>query len=402
MVPGGSAQVPNPTDPGITIAMAFDPLKPYNELPGLPPAADIESKVILKKCIEARAAVAALNQSSASIPNPAVLINAIPLLEAQASSEIENIVTTSDALFRFAQLEELAEEPATKEALRYRTALREGFQLLRTRPVCTATAVAVCSTIKDRTMDVRRVPGTALANQDSGAVIYTPPVGEALLREKLSDWERFIHERDDVDLLIRMAVAHYQFEAIHPFVDGNGRTGRILNLLLLADKGLLGLPVLYLSKYIIRNKDEYYRLLLAVTGEEAWEPWIIYMLDAVAETAAWTTVKIQAIRVLMSNAAQFVKAKSPKIYSRELVEAIFVQPYCRIQNVVDAGIAKRQTASNYLQELCRVGVLREIKVGREKLFIHPKYITLLTSDEHDFDDYSTEADKESTGVALGR
>lgn len=368
--------------------MTFDPQTPFNTLPGLPPEAEIESKPILKACVEARAAVAALNEASALIPNPAVLINTIPLLEAQASSEIENIVTTSDALFRYAQIEELVVDPATKEALRYRTALFEGYKSLDTRPVCTATAVTICSTIKGRAIDIRRVPGTALANRATGVVIYTPPAGEALLREKLANWERFIHEADDVDLLIRMAVAHYQFEAIHPFTDGNGRTGRIINLLILANKGLLDLPILYLSRHIISSREEYYRCLLAVTRDAAWEPWIIYMLDAVTATATWTTAKIRGVRQLMQHTTEHVQRALPKIYTRELVEATFVQPYCRIQNLVEAGIARRQTASTYLQALCRIGVLREVKVGREKLFVHPGYVDLLTSSGHEFTKYS--------------
>jgi Fic family protein len=177
-----------------------------------------------------------------------------------------------------------------------------------------------------------------------------------------------------------MTVGHYQFEAIHPFTDGNGRTGRILNLLFLVEQGLLDLPVLYLSRAIIRKKADYYRLLLAVTTEERWEDWIVYMLKAVDETARWTTDKIHAIRKLMHDTAELVREKAPAIYSRELVELIFVQPYCRIGNVVETGVAKRQTASVYLKTLCDAGVLREVKAGREKLFINPRLMTLLSAE----------------------
>ena len=249
----------------------FDPSRPYNELPKLPPKADIETRGILKACIDARAAVAALRQAGTLIPNQGVLINTIPLLEAQASSEIENIVTTTDALFKYAQIDSEKADPTTKEALRYRTALRLGVESLKMKPLGTSTAVGVCSTIKGRQMEIRRVPGTALTNPAKNAVIYTPPAGEALLRKKLANWERFIHEQTEVDPLIRMAVAHYQFEAIHPFTDGNGRTGRVLNQLMLVEQGLLDLPVLYLSRYIIGNKADYYRLLLAVTRDAPWE-----------------------------------------------------------------------------------------------------------------------------------
>ena len=192
----------------------------------------------------------------------------------------------------------------------------------------------------------------------------------------------FGFEGTTVDTMIRMAVGHYQFEAIHPFTDGNGRTGRILNLLYLVEQHLLDQPVLYLSRAIIRNKADYYQRLNAVTSHGAWEPWILYLLEAVAETARWTTAKILAIRELLRDTTAYVQRESPAVYTRELVELIFVQPYCRIANVVEAGLAKRQTASEYLKALRDIGVLDEVKAGREKLFIHSKLMTLLTSEEH--------------------
>ena len=360
----------------------FDLARPYNDLPRLPPRADIETRAILKACIGARAALAELKTTGELIPNQAILINTIPLLEARASSEIENIVTTADRLFRFAQNEDDARaDPATKEALRYRTALRQGFLSLEKRPVGTGTAVDVCRTIRGVDLDIRRVPGTALTNQTTGKVVYTPPQGETLLRDLLANWERFLHEHADVDPLVRMAVGHYQFEAIHPFTDGNGRTGRILNLLFLVGEGLLDTPVLYLSRAIIRRKPEYYRLLLQVTRTDRWEPWLLFMLAAVESTARWTTGRIRMIRELNEETAALVRKRAPALYSRELVDLTFVQPYCRIANLVDEGIAKRQTASEYLKKLCHIGVLREVKAGREKLFINPKLLKLLTAEE---------------------
>jgi Fic family protein len=315
------------------------------------------------------------------IPNQLVLINTIPLLEARASSEIENIVTTTDRLFRYSQDEDHREaDQATKEALRYRTALRRGFDSLRKRPLCTATAVEVCRTITGLATDIRRIPGTTLKNQTTGAVVYTPPDGEARLRDLLANWERFLHNEAALDPLIRMAVGHYQFEAIHPFTDGNGRTGRVLNLLFLVDQQLLDAPVLYLSRAIIQRKADYYRLLLDVTLEAKWEPWVLFMLEAVSSTARWTTEKITAIRHLMETTGERVRRGAPSIYSRELVEAIFTQPYCRIGNLVDAQIAKRQSASVYLKKLCSIGVLEEVKAGREKLFINPKLLKLLKTE----------------------
>ena len=246
--------------------MPFRPDRPYNDLPALPPKAEVESKAVLKACIEARAALAELKVAGGLIPNQAMLINSIPLLEAQASSEIENIVTTTDKLFRFAGEAENQADPATKEALRYRTALYEGFKTLSKRPLTTRTAVQICRTIKGVDMDIRATPGTALINNQTRKVIYTPPEGAQHLRELLANWERYIHDVVDVDPLIRMAVMHYQFEAIHPFTDGNGRTGRILNLLYLVENELLNIPVLYLSQYIIKHKADYYRLLLKEIG----------------------------------------------------------------------------------------------------------------------------------------
>ncbi len=357
--------------------LKFAAERPYLDLPALPPAVSIETRRILKACIEARAALAELKVAGDLIPNQTVLINSIPLLEAQASSEIENIVTTTDRLFQFAADHRTSADPATKEALRYRTALFHGVESLKRRPLSTKTAVEVCSTIKAVEMDIRATPGTALLNEAAGRIVYTPPEGEALLRKLLANWELYIHDEEDVDPLIRMAVSHYQFEAIHPFTDGNGRTGRILNLLLLVEQGLLTAPILYLSRHIIANKKDYYDLLLNVTKKGAWEPWIVFMLNAVAATSKSTTEKIGSIRKLIDDTALRIKTKAPGVYSRELAELIFTQPYCRIGNLVDAGLAKRQTASVHLKALVDVGVLEERKAGREKLFVNPAFLSLL-------------------------
>jgi Fic family protein len=366
---------------------SWRPDRPYAELPPLPPRTELESKTVLKQCITARAALAELKQATELIPNPTVLINTIPLLEAKDSSEIENIVTTTDQLFRHADGHDSQADPATKEALRYRTALHQGFHSLSKRPLCTTTAVEICTAIKGVEMDIRRTPGTQLVSDRNGESIYTPPEGESLLRSLLANWERFIHEERELDPLIRMAVGHYQFEAIHPFTDGNGRTGRVLNILVLIQEGLLNLPVLYLSRYIIAHKADYYRLLQEVTRTQAWEEWVLYMLRAVEETARWTTQKIAAIRTLAEHTTDYVRQKLPKIYSRELIETIFEQPYCRIGNLVDKEVAQRQAASRYLKELAGAGVLGEIQAGKEKLFIHPRLMQLLMRDGNEFARY---------------
>lgn len=379
--------------------MRWSPEQPYNHIPLLPPRLspaegdsdnghgayaqiiDLETPVVLKACIKARAAIAELKQAGELLPNQALLMNMLPILEAKDSSEIENIVTTRDALFQYADTESIANNSAnasTKEALRYRTALYQGFQQLSQRPLCTNTAIDICSQIKGTAMNIRQVPGTVIANQASQKIIYTPPVGETVIRNLLSNWEAFIHADDDLDPLIKMAVAHYQFEAIHPFTDGNGRTGRILNVLYLIEQQLLSLPILYLSRYILQYKADYYRLLNAVTQQQDWQAWILFILDAVATTAQWTCKKITQVRALIENTTTQIREQLPKIYSHELVQIIFEQPYCRIHNVVERNIAKRQTASVYLKQLCDIGILEEKTAGKEKLFVHPQLIQLFT------------------------
>lgn len=363
---------------------------PYNDLPPLPPKQDIESKTILKRCIAARASLARLKQAAELIPNQAMLINTLPVMEARASSEIENIVTTTDKLFQSLQMDTERQDPATKEALQYRTALFSGYESLASRPLCTQTAIMICNAIKHPyEMAIRKTGGTALKGGNSGNVVYTPPEGEETIRGKLANWERFIHESGDLDPLIIMAAAHYQFEAIHPFTDGNGRTGRILNSLLLIEKGLLDLPILYLSRYIIENRADYYRLLLGVTERQDWESWIIYILDGVADTADWTVAKIDAIRRLFEQTRQHIRTHAQGIYTHELVNLLFEQPYTRIANLEAAGIAKRQTASKYLKELSDIGVLQEIAIGRDKLFIHPRLMELLRGEGNSFTSFQS-------------
>jgi Fic family protein len=281
--------------------------------------------------------------------------------------------------------------PAVKEALRYSRSLFEGFRALKQTSLTTRTAEQVCTTIKGVEMSVRRTPGTTLINDKTGETIYTPPEGEDLLRDLLANWERFLHNETELDPLIRMAVGHYQFEAIHPFTDGNGRTGRVLNSLFLIQEGLLTLPILYLSRYIIQNKADYYRLLLQVTREQDWEPWVLYIIKGVEQTASWTTAKIAAIRTLSDHTTEYVRASLPKVYSHELVSLLFQLPYCRISSLTGAGIAKRQTASLYLKQLVAVGVLTELDAGKEKLFIHPKLMALLTRDSNEFVPYGKAA-----------
>ena len=349
--------------------MPFDRLQPFNDLPELPPRADLESRAILKQAIASNRVLANLRGLAGQIPNQGMLINSLVLQEARLSSEIENIVTTNDELYRADADDNGKTDSHTKEVLRYRQALNYGFRELKTRPLTTNLFVDIVQIIKEVALGIRKVPGTALKNAH-GEVIYTPPVGEELLRDKLANLEQFIHARDELDPLVKMAVTHYQFEAIHPFEDGNGRTGRILNVLFLVDQGLLDIPVLFLSRYIMANKNGYYEGLRGVTERQEWEGWILYMLKAVETTAQQTFDQVMRIRALMEQVREQVNTKAPGIYSKDLVETIFKHPYTKIQFLVDAGIAKRQTASSYLQTLANLGILRPSKQGREMYYIN--------------------------------
>jgi Fic family protein len=359
--------------------MTWHPETPYDALPDLPPDIDLEPRSVLKATIEARAALATLDQAARTLSNPTVLINAVPLLEAQASSEIENIVTTADELFK--HLDTGGGDQATKEALRYRAALFAGIDAIRSRGLSANTAGLICSTLHARTMDIRATPGTRIANPATGEVIYAPPEGADLIRDKLSAWERFVHADDDLDPLVRMAVAHYQFEAIHPFHDGNGRTGRVLNILMLMESGLLTQPILYLSRSIIARKNDYYRLLRSVTAEGAWHEWVTYMLTAVRESAESTGRKIDAIRACQESIGDRARSATAGGRDAQLLALLFEQPYCRIGTVVDRCDVSRQTASTWLHALVEAGLLKDMKVGRELIFVNHEFLHVLTRAE---------------------
>lgn len=350
---------------------------PYNDLPPLPPVAEIETAVVLKKAISASRAMAELKGMAERMPNQAMLIDSLVLQEARASSEIENILTTNDEIFKAASDDALPASPEAKEVLRYRQALNHGFREIKTRPLATGLFVEIAQLIKETQFDIRRTPGTRIAN-GKGETIYTPPEGETVIRDKLRELENFMHADDGLDALVKMALMHYQFEAIHPFSDGNGRTGRILNILYLVDKGLLNLPVLYLSRYIIDHKTAYYEGLRRVTEEGAWQDWVLYMLDAIEQTSVRTQQQITDILALMETVRQEVQREAPGIYSMDLIEQIFRQPYCKIAFLERAGLGTRQTCAKYLRELEKLGVLAGQKIGREVYFINSRLFTLLT------------------------
>jgi Fic family protein len=355
----------------------FDRNRPFNDLPPLPPSTELESKAILKKAISASRALAELKGMAERMPNQAMLIDSLVLQEARASSEIENILTTNDEIFKAASDESLPASGEAKEVLRYRQALNHGFRQIKSRPLATGLFIEIAQLIKQTDFGLRRMPGTRIANS-RGETIYTPPEGEAVIRDKLRELENFMHAEDGLDLLVKMALVHYQFEAIHPFTDGNGRSGRILNILYLVDRGLLNLPVLYLSRYIIDHKAAYYEGLRRVTEEGAWDDWLLYMLDAVEQTSLRTHQQITDILALMESVRERVQREAPGLYSKDLIEQIFRQPYCKIAFLERAGMGTRQTCSKYLRELERLGVLTGQKIGREVYFINQALFALLT------------------------
>jgi Fic family protein len=356
--------------------MVFDRNRPFNDLPLLPPETDLESKAILKQAIAANRELAELKGAGDAIPNQAILLNSIVLQEARLSSEIENIVTTTDELYKATDEDPAKLDHATKEVLHYREALWHGFENLKARPLSTNLFIELVRIIKQTDLGIRKVPGTKIANS-RGEVVYTPPEGETLLRDLLTNFERFMHADDGIDPLVKLAVLHYQFEAIHPFTDGNGRTGRIVNILYLLEKELLKLPVLYLSHFIIQNKTDYYAGLRQVTERNAWEQWILYMLGAIAVTAKQTRIKIFRIRDAISAAQELARTKAPKVYSKDLIELVFELPYCKIRFLEQRGIAKRQTAAVYLKTLAGIGLLQNLKVGREVYYLNAPLLAIL-------------------------
>jgi len=357
----------------------FNRDKPYNDLPFLPPKVELENSKILKAAIDANKALAELKGIAKTIPNQAILINTLPLQEAKSSSEIENVLTTNDQLFEALASKSKDTDAQTKEVLRYKEALWEGYNRLKKNNLLTANLfISIFQKIKETTAEIRNTPGTKISTS-RGEVIYTPPQGEKIIRDKISNLEKFIHNYGDgIDPLIKLAVIHYQFEAIHPFTDGNGRTGRIINILYLLQQELLDLPVIYLSRYIIENKNDYYLFLRLVTEKNEWISWILYVLNGISVTAKSTVAKIIEIKDLLDKTIIDIKQKLPgRIYSKELIELLFSQPYCKVEFVVNAGIAKRQTAAEYLKEIEKTGLLKSKKVGKEVLYLNIPLFELL-------------------------
>ncbi|ELR68280.1 MloA [Fulvivirga imtechensis AK7] len=355
----------------------FDRKIPYNDLPLLPPKADIETKTILRKTISAGRALAMLNGTLLNLPNPTLFLDTIYLQEAKASSEVENIITTNDELYKSMVADRKVGNSATKEVLSYKEALWLGLEHLKKKPfITTNLCIKVVQCIKENNASIRVTPGTTLSNTQ-GEVIYTPPSGETVIRDKLANLEKFINEDNTLDPLIKMALMHYQFEAIHPFSDGNGRAGRILLLLYLKLSGLLDTPAIFLSEYIIHNKTEYYRRLQDVTENGEWEAYLLYMLDMIEETARKGLERLNKITTTMDEIGNEIKKKLPKIYSKDLIEILFRLPYTKRQHLIDEKLGNPKTVGNYLQTLEKNGFLQSVKVGKEKLYLNNHLLKIL-------------------------
>lgn len=355
----------------------FNKAEPFNDLPPLPPFAEFETKEVLTKTIKASRALAELNGAIRNLPNPSLFLDTLHLQEAKASSEIEQIITTNDDLYKAVVSDKKFNNSATKEVINYKEAIWLGLKRLEQKPfISTNLCVEIVQCIKQNEAGIRTTPGTTLTN-GKGEIIYTPPSGEKVIREKMANLESFINENNHIDPLIKLAISHYQFEAIHPFSDGNGRTGRILLLLQLKLEKLLDIPALFLSEYIIENKDKYYQGLRAVTENNDWSEFILYMLDMVEKTAVKGLNRLESIIKLMDKTGEEIKGLLPKVYSKDLLEVIFKLPYTKRQNLIDIGLGTPKTVGNYLIALEGKGFLKSVKVGKEKLYLNLALMNLL-------------------------
>ncbi|AJQ25691.1 Fic family protein [Pelosinus fermentans] len=339
----------------------------------LPPDIDLETKRVLKQLARSHRALAELKGYADTIPNKNILINAVTINEAKDSSEIENIITTHDELFK-AMSQSNYNNPAAKEVVNYRTALWKGYELVKAKKVLTTNMiVAIQQDIEENRAGIRRLPGTVLKNQTTGEIVYTPPSGEREILELMSNLEKYLNDDyDAVDPLVKLTVIHYQFESIHPFYDGNGRTGRIINVLYLVLKELLDSPILYLSKYIIRNKTAYYQLLQEVRTKEGWEAWVLFILDGIEQTAEETLLLVKRINALVDKTGEDIKGVLPRVYSKELVELLFYEFYTKTVYIENGLSVSRKTAAGYLAALEDAGFLTSQKIGKERIYLNKR------------------------------
>lgn len=360
----------------------FERNLPYNSLPDLPPNETFELPTLNRLVIKANKLLAELKGFCQTLPNPEILLNTIVLQESKDSNEIENIVTTQDDLYMTSLKQgTTSQNSEAKEVLFYREALYYGLKELQTYNLITInTLIGIVQHIKSSTVGIRTITGVKIANPSTKEVIYTPPEGEELVLQKLKELERFINDdsHSEIDPLIKMALIHYQFEAIHPFSDGNGRTGRILNILYLIQQNLLTLPVLYLSSFIIQNKSKYYTLLREVTEQKDWIKWVEFVLEGIANTSESTLSKIRKILDHQQQLDPKVRLVLGNSASRELTELLVSHPYIKIGVLVEKNIAKRQTASEYLKKLSKAGILTSVKNGKDVYYINERLMEILS------------------------
>lgn len=352
------------------------------QIPHLPLKQDIETKAVLKKLALAHKALAELNGVAETIPNEVIILNTLSLQEAKDSSAIENIITTHDELFSSDSFARNFTSSAAKEVYNYATALKDGFLVVKKQGLLTCNQIIdIQSTLEETRTGFRKLPGTELKNEQTGEIVYTPPQSFDEITDYMSNLEAFINDGElcDWDPLVKMAVIHHQFESIHPFYDGNGRTGRIINILFLVKEGLLNLPILYLSRYINQNKGTYYKLLQETRTTQNWEPWLMYMLEAIEQTSIQTSAIVRGIKGLMMQHKKKIRAELPKIYSQDLINNLFKHPYTKIDFVVQDLQVTRKTAAKYLHSLCDAGFLSEIKIGKEIYFLNNELFQLLAN-----------------------
>jgi Fic family protein len=360
--------------------MATKSNKAFNNLPILPPEQSlIETIAILKQESKSAVALAELKGLTNTLPNPNILINAVILKEAQASSGIENVITTQDKLYQALYAKSAKPDVATKEVLRYREALLMGTRLIKEKGFLNTNGIIVIQKeLEENKAGLRKLPGTALVNDLTNEVVYTPPDNFDTISDLMKNLEEYInYDADDISPLIKLAIQHYQFESIHPFYDGNGRTGRIINVLYLILKGLLNEPVLYLSSYIIQHKGDYYRLLQEVRIKNNWEDWILYILKGIEQTAQSTIEKINKINLLFIETQKLVQEKLPRIYSKDLIEQLFIHPYCKIEFLVENLKLNRKTAGSYLKNLEDLKILTSEIKGKEVIYVNTNLYKLL-------------------------
>jgi Fic family protein len=351
-------------------------------IPLLPLSIELETKPVLKKLAKAHRSLAELKGITGIIPNQSILISTLSLQEAKDSSAIENIITTHDDLYKSDVSAKQFISYEAKEVYSYATALRNGFEKVRRSGLLVNSYILeIQETLEENNAGFRKLPGTTLKNDRTGEIVYSPPQDETHIRFLMNNLEQFINDDavSDCDPLIKMAVIHHQFESIHPFYDGNGRTGRIINILYLVKYGLLDTPVLYLSRYINQNKSDYYRLLQAVRDHQAWEAWVLYMLEGIEQTARQTISLIQGMRDLMQHHKHKIREELPKIYSQDLLNNLFRHPYTKIDFVMQELQIHRNTALKYLEELVRIGLLTKYKLGKENFYLNTALFNLLAN-----------------------